>query len=367
MARKFLYLVAVLTALVIAGMFALRFWAEDLTRLTFEPTVRFEAQAPVASSIYADPAMWIARPGSPGPAAWLPQGVKDGAKPLRAAVFFIHPTSYLAKAHWNAPMDDAESRERADLFVRAMASPFNASPRLWAPRYRQAAFGAFLSDAPQAKQALDLAYGDVAAAFERFVAETPASMPIVLAGHSQGAFHLKRLMAQRIAGTPLARRIVAVYAIGWPVSLVHDLPAMGMEACATPVQTGCVVSWLSYGEPAEPAMMAHAYARRPALDGRMPGGSVFLCSNPLTGMAGGSAPATANAGTVAPSADLKSGSFRPGIVPASCRPDGFLSIGPAPDMGPFVLPGNNYHVYDVPLFWMNLRADVARRIAAWHP
>jgi hypothetical protein len=35
-------------------------------------------------------------------------------------------------------------------------------------------------------------------------------------------------------------------------------------------------------------------------------------------------------------------------------------------MGPFVAPGNNYHVYDIPLFWANIRADFARRVGAWH-
>ena len=36
-----------------------------------------------------------------------------------------------------------------------------------------------------------------------------------------------------------------------------------------------------------------------------------------------------------------------------------------PAIGPYVMPGNNYHVYDIPLFWANLRADMARRVAAW--
>jgi hypothetical protein len=31
------------------------------------------------------------------------------------------------------------------------------------------------------------------------------------------------------------------------------------------------------------------------------------------------------------------------------------------DMGPYVLPGNNYHVYDYPLFWSNVRADALWR------
>src|SRR3546814_13008504 len=31
----------------------------------------------------------------------------------------------------------------------------------------------------------------------------------------------------------------------------------------------------------------------------------------------------------------------------------------------YVLPGNNYHVYDITLFWANVRADVLRRLATY--
>jgi hypothetical protein len=34
-------------------------------------------------------------------------------------------------------------------------------------------------------------------------------------------------------------------------------------------------------------------------------------------------------------------------------------------MGPYVLPGNNYHVYDYALFWGAVRRDAERRLAAW--
>ena len=34
-------------------------------------------------------------------------------------------------------------------------------------------------------------------------------------------------------------------------------------------------------------------------------------------------------------------------------------------IGPFVLPGNNYHVYDYALFWTAIRNDGERRIKAW--
>ena len=33
--------------------------------------------------------------------------------------------------------------------------------------------------------------------------------------------------------------------------------------------------------------------------------------------------------------------------------------------GGYVLPGNNYHVYDYSLFWANVRADAQQRLAAF--
>lgn len=368
MARKFLYIVAFLTVLVIGAMAVLRIFPQQLSEFVFVPRGEFTAQAALPANAYAAPERWIARPDIKGnPAQWLPQGWKDAAPAgsAKAAVFFIHPTSYLANGQWNAPLDDAESRDRADLFVRAMASPFNGAGAVWAPRYRQAAFGAFLTDRPEGTRALDAAYADVRAAFEQFLRETPADAPIVLAGHSQGALHLKRLVAERIAGTPLAARVVAAYAVGWPVSAVHDLPAMAMPVCTAAAQTGCVTSWLSFGEPADTAMILDGYARRTALSGQSPGGTPFVCTNPLNGGAAATAAAQANLGTLFPSADLKSGTVQAGRVAARCGKDGFLYIGEGPELGPFVLPGNNYHVYDIPLFWANLRADVQARLAAW--
>ncbi|MEZ5749790.1 MAG: hypothetical protein R3D83_07910 [Caenibius sp.] len=41
---------------------------------------------------------------------------------------------------------------------------------------------------------------------------------------------------------------------------------------------------------------------------------------------------------------------------------GLLLIGQPPEMGNLVFPGNNYHVYDIPLFWENLRLDAIRRV-----
>ena len=35
------------------------------------------------------------------------------------------------------------------------------------------------------------------------------------------------------------------------------------------------------------------------------------------------------------------------------------------DIGPYVLPGGNYHVYDYSLFWANIRADVEARLSTF--
>jgi hypothetical protein len=300
-----------------------------------------------------DPVRW--RPdGAPAPVADAPE----------FAVFFVHPTSYLENARWNAPLDDAQSRRRARTFLRGLASPF-ASGTVWAPRYRQATFGAFLTDKPEAEQAIDAAYRDVAQAFEYFLASVGDDTPIVLAGHSQGARHIVQLLHDRVAGTPLQDRIAMVYAVGWPISVAHDLPELGLPACATPDQGGCIMAWSSFAEPADPGQLLTHYRTSPGFDGKPRGTSPILCVNPLNGVQGGTAAASANLGTLKPNDDLSSGELIPGAVPARCDARGLLLIGDPPELGGYVLPGNNYHVYDIPLFWRNVQEDVVRRVTAW--
>lgn len=367
LARRFLWVVAGLVVLVLAGALAYRLFQAELMEAYFVPSAKFEeTAAPPAPSAYADRAMWIARPDIPGNAAlWVPEGFTATEAP-QASVFFIHPTSFLDGSRWNAPLDDKESQDRAALFVRSQASAFNDIGAIWAPKYRQATFGAFLTTKEDAERALDFAYRDVAAAFDQFVKEAPADRPIILAAHSQGSLHLTRLLAERIAGTPLAGRIAAAYVIGWPVSLTTDIQALGLPACESAGQPGCVVSWQSFGEPADPKMVTDVYDASVAPDGRSRAGTPMLCVNPLTGNAGDSAEASADLGTLIPNADLTGAELRPGAVPARCDVRGFLLIGEnPPELGPYVLPGNNYHVFDYALFWANIRADAAARLAAF--
>lgn len=365
MARKFLYLVAALIVLVLAGLLAYRLYGVQLMRQFMVPSAPVEALPPTAAQAYASADMWIARPDKPGnPALWTPEGMAPAADP-KAAVFFIHPTSFLDTQHWNAPLDNADANDRAALFLRGQASAFNGMGAIWAPRYRQATFGAFLTDKAAARQALDFAYRDVLAAFDAFLTQA-GDRPIVLAGHSQGALHLTRLLVDRVAGKPLARRIVAAYVIGWPVSIPADLPRMSLPACARADQAGCILSWQSFAEPADPSLIVDTFDATTGFTGAPRAGTPMVCTNPLTGTAGAAAPAEANLGALIPDADFASATLTPGRVPARCEGRGFLMIGESPpDFGRYVLPGNNYHVFDYSLFWANVRADAERRLAAF--
>lgn len=373
MARKFLYLVAFVIFLFIAGAIALSIWSKEATELAFVPRSEFVSQPALDSNAYADPGMWYSRPGmgAADPARYLPAGASAPADGGHYAVFFVHPTSYIRPAigndaPWNAPLGDKEAAARARLFLRGMASPFASADEVWAPRYRQAVFGAFLTDKPEAQQALDLAYRDVAQAFDFFVATIGKDEPIILAGHSQGALMVLRLLREKVIGTPLEKRIAMVYPIGWPISVDHDLPALGLPACATPDQAGCIATWSSFAEPADPSQLLERFQATAGFDGQPRGNGAVLCTNPLTGTLNGAATAERNLGTLKPAADFSSGHLIARAVPATCDPQtGILMIGDPPDLGPGVLPGNNYHVYDIPLFWSNLRADVVRRLAAW--
>lgn len=367
LARKFLYLVAILIVLAIAATFAYRIWGAQLLRQAMVPGARFEAQADLPADSYTRRGMWLARPDLPGnPALWLPQGFKAVAKP-RAAVFAIHPTSYLDRSRWNAPLDNREANDRAALFLRGQASAFNGAGLIWAPRYRQATFGAFLTTSADVQKALDLAYRDVAAAFEQFLAQA-GDRPIILSGHSQGALHLTRLLRDRIAGRPIAPRIVAAYVVGWPISRTADLPRMGLPECTRANQTGCILSWQSFAEPADPALILDSFDATNGFTGAARANTPMVCTNPITGTPDASAPASANLGTLVPSADFSTAALETGTVGARCAGRGILLIGDPPaSLGDsaYVLPGNNFHVFDYSLFWANIRADAARRLAAF--
>jgi hypothetical protein len=364
-ARRFLMLILILTLIVVGGAFALYQWGSDVLVRMATPSGHYQEPPKGSGPDYTKQASWWTWPGTAeDPSRWVPDGVAGYKSAQPVATFYIHPTTYLERDRWNAPLDaPGLPADRAKLFVQSQSSAFNLVSDVWAPKYRQAAYGAFLLRSDDAQKALDLAYRDVLAAFDQFLTMQPDNRPIILAGHSQGSLQLLRLLKDR--RERLSRRLIAAYVVGWPVGVASDLPATGLGPCTGPGQVGCVLSWQSFKEPDNKELITDAWIGTRGLTGRPRTRQDMLCTNPLTGTRDGVAPATANRGTLIPDGDFSTASIEPGRVGARCD-RGFLIIdGDVPNLGPYVLPGNNYHVYDYALFWGSIRADAERRVEAW--
>ncbi len=303
---------------------------------------------------YTDAGAWAATPASQDAADDRPAGAESQALPV--GVFFVHPTSYMKKANWNQPIDDAEANWVVDERVlRHQASVFNGCCEVYAPRYRQATFFSFIDQSGNGTAALDLAYSDVVRAFDAFLSRN-GEQPFIIAGHSQGSSHTARLLRERIAGTPLQDRLVAAYLIGF--SIEKDQTG-GIPVCDHAAATGCVIGWNAVDGPAA---------------GIFPDAEALICTNPLTWEDDGSyAGHDLNQGGIGylsygppeDGEDVTAMIVEPGAADAECR-DGMLSV---PELRserfPSRMPGSSMHIYDYSLFYLNLRKNAVQRARAF--
>ncbi|MDX2284150.1 MAG: DUF3089 domain-containing protein [Bacteroidia bacterium] len=305
------------------------------------PAAAFGAYPVPQAPDYSQAAAWAALPDRQDPADLAPPGAApEGQDSARADVFFIHPTTCMGGAAWNAPLDSTALNEDTDFWpIRHQASAFNRAGRVFAPRYRQMFFGGFFgTDSASEAQALALAYGDVKAAFEYYLRHHNQGRPIVIAGHSQGALHGIRLVKEYFDGTPLQEQLVAAYLLGWPfpASTFQHLPV-----CDAADATGCVIGWCSWREGYEP----------PGIDTYYKDAVVV---NPLTWKTDGQPGSESlHRGFVWKDFDK----IRPNLVGAQAH-QGILWVSrPIP-----LVPGKNYHTGDINLFWQDVRDNAELRI-----
>lgn len=331
------------------------------------------AQVPPAPD-YADPATWMALPDKQDSADQVPAGAMPGDNQARASAdaFFVHPTTYIDAAGWNAPWDDKDAAALGATFTQAAV--FNGCCRVYAPEYRQATLAAFAVDhRPQGRRALDLAYGDVERAFRYYLAHWNQGRPFILASHSQGTVHLQRLLAEVIAPDPALRgQLIAAYAIGYPLPLDRfDGPLATLKPCAGQGEVGCVLAWSSFARDGAPAFYretAEVFDAAGPEGFRAIAGRLILCVNPVSfRLDGVMTPREANRGGTVHS--ITTGLPEPitaALVDAQCV-DGILRIS---EPEPFVfrtvvLPGRDYHAYDYALFWQDVRLDAVARTNGW--
>ncbi|WP_240700194.1 DUF3089 domain-containing protein [Sphingomonas gei] len=95
--------------------------------------------------------------------------------------------------------------------VQLQAARFGAKCRLFAPMYRQVTLTALRSMIGGATPAIDrdLAYRDVKAAWDDYLAHDNKGRGVVLIGHSQGSMILTQLLKREIEGKPAADRMIS--------------------------------------------------------------------------------------------------------------------------------------------------------------
>ena len=309
------------------------------------------AQTP-APPDYSDLKFWAASPHKVDASDQVPIFLKDEKQDLQADVFFIYPTIYdndADTASWNAWLgDDKLNAEIDNTTILLQASVFNGSCRVYAPRYRQANMKVFYKmGTPRATEAFDLAYADVRSAFQYYLKYENNKRLIVIAGHSQGAFHAIRLLKEFFDGTPLQKQLVCAYIPGYGIKQQEFI---SIPVGEKPEQTGCFVGWRTY------------------MKGEMPKkteseSTNAVCVNPLSW----------STSTALISPEMHKGimfgfdSIVQHTLSAEIEPTAKILWVDVPDQLKEALENKkDLHRYDINLFWMNIRENVKLRIREWN-
>jgi len=282
----------------------------------------------------------------------LDNDLVDVQATAKVDVFFLHPTTYTGKkgeTNWNASLQNEELNKRTDdSSIKYQASTFNGVGKVYSPRYRQIqlqVYGEFGGERnASAIKAGELAYEDVKAAFEYYIDHYNRGRPIIIASHSQGTSHAKKLLKDYFDGKALQQQLVAAYLIGIPVSknLFETIPL-----CQTAEETGCFVSWRTFKKDYVPKNYIL--------------GDTIAIANPLTWTTDDTyAPASLNKGTII---DDKNGKYV-GVADAQVSTkNGILWLTkPKSPLRLRLFPSKNFHIGDINLYYMNIRENAKKRM-----
>jgi hypothetical protein len=358
-----------LIVVVVLTVPVLRSAAGSIVESFKHPPKAFAATPAPPAPDYAQQRAWMAFPGRNGPERSTPSGfaaVDEASAP--ADVFFIHPTTYLKNDVWNAPYD-IEGPYNYPVML-GQISAFNGCCRLYAPHYRQASLGSLKSS----PQAVALAYADVAQAFRYYLAHENHGRPFIIAAHSQGAGLAVRLLQEEILATPARKQLVAAYVLGAYVP--SNFGELGLPTCMSALETGCIVSWNTTQTGRTGARLltrnvSYWWQGAERKSGDLPA----VCINPLTWTADGSAPASANAGSLGfpatpyPKTASSLGPLWPHLTGAVCK-DSLLAVD-VPDKAPagyhdaLALVYGSYHRNDYGMFYAAIRQNAVDRVRAF--
>jgi hypothetical protein len=164
-------------------------------------------------------------------------------KKFNVSVFYIHPTTLFSSKKWNADTSHFTNNEIIDLCLENQASVFAGITDLYVPHYREMHIYSY-TDTINGLQAFNFAYNDVKSSFEYFL-QTKQTDKFIIASHSQGTNHAKKLINEYIyPDKKLRNKLVMSYLIGMDINKNE----MRIELCQNPVQLNCFLNWRSFNE-----------------------------------------------------------------------------------------------------------------------
>lgn len=211
---------------------------DGIVRFLTAPRAPFQTTAPPLRPDYADAGSWLLYP-TPAEAAAYP-----------VDIFYVHSTTYYRRVGWNAPIDDMDADEVRRLIAAPNeAGPFSSVGAVHAPLYREATLYALFTHKYDGVAARRVAYSDVKAAFEVFLAQRDRERPLMLVGYGQGGLYVLGLLNDFFQGeiNPLRTRLAAAYVIGasTPQEFLDGLSPR-IPVCASATDVRCVVSYVDY-------------------------------------------------------------------------------------------------------------------------
>ena len=167
---------------------------------------------------------------------------------LKADVFYIYPTLLTDNKNdsWNSDIKDPNQNSVVrNIAIRYQASAWANAGRIYSPLYRQVHYRSFYEPYTSngGKKAGEIAYDDIRRAFIFYLEKFNQGRPIIIAGHSQGAYHCKTLLKEFFDGKELQNQLVAAYIPGTRVD-INEFNTI--HALKDPVDIKGYLSWNTF-------------------------------------------------------------------------------------------------------------------------
>ena len=289
---------------------------------------------------YSDDYHWAARPDD-GQKVWESFVIEEPFQ--NVDVFYIYPTILTDTNDFRWNYDVTDPRHRDDVINYALkyqASAWAGTGNIYAPFYRQAHIRSFANKEVGGEAALQMAYRDVKAAFDYYMAHYNQGHAIILSGHSQGTVHVAQLMQDYFDEKPLQAKLIAAYipGIGIKKDAFKSIPLM-----LNPEETGGFVTWNTLKEDYQTARYFEWYKCAEVI-------------NPVTWTESSVAPKKAHKGFLYTNNHLYKKSFETHLVDGAI----YLSL----IKFPFSLVARkmeHFHRGDVNLFWKDISVNARLR------